>query len=245
MSFAGQKSGVYKALFLLEKGLAISEIINNGAKGIAIAKANHAAVPAVIPGTILPNPTWMVSLQNMLTNVASVKLNTGLQLAEVGMTTLKGVTGFEKGKYPDYMDVTRTDGKRFRARNMGNAGTRIVNEPTYFRDNDYLTGENGTEMIIDNAVFRQLDPRLINEILYTRQRVKGFEGGMYKNPAAAGMGQQMPTSDPELKAMLLKLMLRLDEPIDARVNWGYDEAEKDAELKGEIDSSKNNGKITS
>lgn len=200
--------------------------------------------------SVIPGPVGIA----LGTAAATAAVGAGLQrvntiastdLEKMPQARKENVRGYEGGLYPDYLDVTRTDGKRFRAKNMGRAGTRLVNEPTYFRNEDYLAGEKGTEMIIDNAVFRQLDPKVINEIIYTRNRVNGYEGGMYKNVAASGMGTPVPTSDPELKAMLIKLMIRLDEPINANVRWGYEQEERRKELETEMDQSNENGKITS
>jgi len=247
LGFFDKKSGIYKALFALEKGVAIAQVINQGAKSLAEITANTASanLKAVNTSPLTAGMPWTaINTAIGLKEAATVKLNTALQVATIGATAIKGIKGYEEGLYPDYLDVTRTDGKRFRARNMGNAGTRIVNEPSYFRDNNYLAGENGTEMIIDNAVFRQLSPKVINSIIDTRNRVKGFESGMYKT-GTTSQASEFGNTDPELKAMLATLMLRLSEPIKTYTVYGYDEEEQRKKLEEEIDQSNNNGKITS
>ena len=166
-----------------------------------------------------------------------------MQIASIGATAVKGITGHEDGLYPNYLDVTRTDGKRFHARNMGRAGTRIVSEPSYFSDNGgYLAAENGTEMIIDNAVFNRLNPEVIDHIMQVKHNVRGFESGMYP---AAPAGANTVTSDPELKAMIAAMLGRLSEPIKAYTVFGYDEEESRQKIQSDIEKSKNNGKITS
>lgn len=244
MGFFDQSSGIYKALFVLEKALAVNEIIVGASKAIAAAQANHAAVPPVIPGTILPNPMYAVSFATMTKNIAAVKLGAAAEIAAIGAATIKGVTGHEDGLYPEYLDVTRTDGKRFRAKNSGRAGTRIVSEPSYFTDNGgYLAAENGTEMIIDNAVFRRLDPQVIDHIMDVRHNVKGYADGMY--PATSTTSQVVQQSDPELKAMLATLMMRLENPVAPKMIYGYEDEEKRQNLQNEIENSKQNGNLTS
>lgn len=230
-SFFGETSGIYKALLLLEKSLAVNEIMVDSSKAIAAAKANHAAVPPFI-GTI-PNPVWTLSAITTAKNILTTKLTAASQIAAIGTTAIEGVTGYEDGLYSD---VTRTDGKRFRARNMGRTKTQIVNEPSYFKD--YLAGEAGPELIVDNATFRKLDPSVVQHIMDVRHNVRGFESGMYPQGT-----QVVSKSDPELKAMLGALMMRLNEPISANIRWGYDEVEKNNELNNEVQQSKNNGNL--
>ena len=244
MGFFDQSSGIYKALFVLEKALAINEIIVGASKAIAAAQANHAAVPPVIPGTILPNPMYGVSFITMTKNIAATKLSAAAQIASITAATIKGVKGHEEGLYPEYLNVTRSDGKKFRAKNSGRAGTRIVSEPSYFTDNGgYLAAENGTEMIIDNDVFRRLDPEVVNHIMDLRHSVKGYANGMY--PSASPSAQAASQSDPELKAMLATLMMRLENPVPPKMVYGYEDEEKRQSLQNEIQSSKQNGNLTS
>ncbi|MUP44910.1 hypothetical protein E0K83_04010 [Gramella sp. BOM4] len=199
---------------------------------------------SVIPGPIGIALGTAAAAAAVSAGIKRVGTIASTDIEKIPQPSRQNVRGYEKGKYPDYLDVTRTDGKRFRARNMGKAGTRIVNEPSYFSDNGgYLAAENGTEMIIDNAVFRQLNPKVINSIIETRNRVKGFESGMY--PQSATQSAQFGNTDPELKAMLASLMLRLSEPIKTYTVYGYDEEEKRKKLQEEMEQSSNNGKITS
>jgi len=149
------------------------------------------------------------------------------------------VRGYEDGLYKD---VTRTDGKRFRARNMGRTRTQVVNEPSYF--NDYLTGEAGPELIVDSDTFRRLDPKVVQHIMDVRHNVRGFESGKYPGSASGGNNTTVINSDPELKAMMAGMMNLLQNPPRPQLVWGYEEVEKNTELQTEIQQSKNNGKLT-
>ena len=108
----------------------------------------------------------------MTKNKAASKISAATRIAAITAATIKGVKGYEDGLYSD---VTRTDGKRFQARNMGRTRTQVVNEPSYFRD-DYIAGEAGPELIVDNATFRKLDPSVVQHIMDVRNNVRGLRG---------------------------------------------------------------------
>ena len=236
-SFFDEKSGIYKALFLLEKGAAIASVMNNSSKALAEITANTAAANAKAMAAAplsLGQPWVMLNTAQGAKQALAVKLNTAVQIASIAGSAIQGVSGYEDGLYKD---VTRTDGKRFRAKNMGQTKTQVVKGPSYFKD--YIAGEAGPEMIIDNATFSQLDPQVVDHILNVRHNVRGFEDGMY--PAS----QTSQTADAEMKAMMNAMMSYLQNPPRPVLQWGYEEAKKNKDLQQEIDQSYNNGKITS
>jgi len=214
-------SGAWKAVKISETLITTYQSAQNAFNALA-------GIPIVGPalGTAAAGLAVVAGLQQ----VAKIK-NTPIATVPQPRTT----RGFEDGFYSD---VTRTDGKRFNARNMGRSGTQIVNEPSYFSNNGgFLTGEGGPEMIIDTNVFRRLDPKIINNIMEVRHNVKGFESGSYPNQTGG-------SSDPELKAMLATLINRFSEPIMAKMVYGYDDENARQVLQNEITASKNNGKLT-
>lgn len=240
--FFDKKSHIYKALFLMEKGMAMAEVGIQASKSLAqiTATTMDASGKAISAFPLTIGQPWVSLIgASGIKQAAAVKLNTALQLATMGATAIKGVAGFEDGLYKD---ITRTDGKRFRARNMGKTRTQVVNEPSYF--NDYLTGEAGPELIVDSDTFRRLDPKVVQHIMDVRHNVRGFESGKYPGETSSVNPTTMINSDPELKAMLATLMVRLNEPINANIHFGYEEAAKTTELQTEIQQSKNNGKLT-
>lgn len=84
--------------------------------------------------------------------------------------------GFEQG----YGMVRREqDGKLFNAAYGGESRSGVVDKPTVF-----LAGEGGKnfpEMIIDGRTLKQFNPDLKNSLYRELGRIKGFEGGYYKN----------------------------------------------------------------
>lgn len=243
-SFFDKKSGIYKALFLLEKGAAVANVMNNTSKALAEIAANTAAAnaKAVAASPLTGGMPWVgINTATGAKQALSVKLNTAMQLASIAGTAIQEVQGFEDGLYPDYLNVTRTDGKKYRARFGGDAGTRLVNEPTYFTNNGgYLAAENRkTEMVIDNGTFRRLDPAVVNHIMDVHHRVPGHETGLYPANSEASV-----SSDPEMKALMQMLAQRLSEPIRTYTVYGYDDEERRQEIQNEITNSRNNGNLT-
>ncbi len=166
-----------KALFLIEKGLAINSIVTQTAKGIAAAKALEATIPAFLsPGII--NPAKAPSLAATTKKIAGLKLTAGTQIGAIAATTIQG---FEKGLYP----VTRNDGKTFKSSFGGSPTTQIVSKPTVF-DTNFLAGEVAPEMIIDGGTFKKMDPRITDYILALAGKptapISGFENGSYPSP---------------------------------------------------------------
>jgi hypothetical protein len=234
----GAETKLGQGLLLIKQVLAAKEMAIE--LGLFTAKTSMAASGATVDiaagtaksASAAPFPANIPLIIGFIASVAGI-ISTIKGAASKGKSSVKG---FEDGFYSD---VVRTDGKRFNARNMGRSGTQIVNEPSYFSNNGgFLTGEAGPEMIIDNDVYRRLDPKIINNIMETRHNVKGFESGMYPNEAGG-------SSDPELKIMIAAMMNVLQNPPSPNILWGYDEAEKNTTLQTEIAASKNNGKLTS
>lgn len=239
MSFVSKKGALYKVLFLLEKGAAIAQVVTQGAKSLAEITANVSAAnaKAVSASPLTGGLPWVaINTALGIKDATAVKLNSAIQIATIGATAIKGVAGFEDGLY---RDVTRTDGRRFKARNMGQTKTQIVTEPSYFRD--YIAGESGAEMIIDNDTFQRLDPAVVENILQTRNSVRGYEDGLYKDSASGGA----VLADPELKSIMAAMAQLLSNPVRPKLLLGYDDAEGIGNMLNEIDQSTKNGKITS
>ncbi|MCD8435866.1 hypothetical protein LNJ03_11235 [Tenacibaculum dicentrarchi] len=239
----GKKSAIYKLMFGLEKAMAISEIITATGKSIALAKAQDAAVPAVLPPGI-PNPMKAISLATMGASVAAAKINAGVQIATIVGTA---VQGFEDGLYP----VTRDDGKTFQAK-LGTTKTGLVTEPTLM-DGKYLAGERSTarnpEMIIDDITFSKLDPNVIQYITNVHKGiVPGHEKGIYKAPKNSTESFDYSDDDEvDLKSSIStgnveKLLKEVVSGIEnIKLVFGYEEVEKIFGMQAENESSKENG----
>ncbi|WP_116787608.1 phage tail tape measure protein [Flavobacterium psychrotrophum] len=102
-----------------------------------------------------------------------------LQLATIMKTPLPA-KGYEKGLYPEYVKREQ-DGKTFRAGYGGKTRSGMVSKPTYF-----LAGENGPEMVIDAAAYRQMSPDTKAMLIRELRGIKGFEKGMYNKDVTGG-----------------------------------------------------------
>jgi hypothetical protein len=80
-NLAGKSKAVATALLLVEKGLAISQVVTNASRSISVAKANLAAVPAVIG--ITPNPLYGVQAAATAKGIVTTKISAGLAIANI------------------------------------------------------------------------------------------------------------------------------------------------------------------
>jgi len=111
----------------------------------------------------------------------------GLQIATIAKTPLPA-KGYEKGLYPEYVKREQ-DGKTFRAGYGGATRSGMVRKPTYF-----LAGENGPEMVIDAAAYRQMSPETKNMLIRELRGIKGFEKGFYNKDVTGGGRIEVPAA---------------------------------------------------
>jgi hypothetical protein len=77
----GKHKAIADALFLIQKGMAIGEIVVNSSKAIAAASANLAATPAVIG--VIPNPMYAVQAAATIKSIATTKLSAAVGIAQI------------------------------------------------------------------------------------------------------------------------------------------------------------------
>jgi hypothetical protein len=77
----GKNKALADALFAVEKGLAIGQIVVSAQRSIAQATANLAATPAVIG--IVPNPAYALQAAATLKGIAATKLSAALGIANI------------------------------------------------------------------------------------------------------------------------------------------------------------------
>jgi len=88
----GNKSkALAKTLLVVEKGLAIAQVISSAASAIAKAKANLAATPAVIG--IVPNPMYAVQAVATAKGILATKLAAGTSIATIAAQAIQGLGG--------------------------------------------------------------------------------------------------------------------------------------------------------
>jgi hypothetical protein len=88
---AGKSKGVAKTLLVVEKGLAIAQVISNAARAIAQAKANLAATPAVIG--VAPNPAYLIQAAATAKGIVSTKLTAATSIATIAAQAVAGLGG--------------------------------------------------------------------------------------------------------------------------------------------------------
>jgi hypothetical protein len=91
--FAGKNKDIAKALLLIEKGLAIANIVSNTAKAIAQAKLNLVQTPFVLPGGLGPNPFWGKQAAVTASGIATAKVSAGVAIATILAQTIEGLSG--------------------------------------------------------------------------------------------------------------------------------------------------------
>ena len=95
---AGESKALSAGLLVVEKGLAIAEIVTNAAKSIALAKANLAATPVVIPGTVLPNPYFGIQAAATTKGIISTKISAATSIATILAQAIPGLVGGGGGR---------------------------------------------------------------------------------------------------------------------------------------------------
>ena len=120
-----------------------------------------------------------------------------LQLATVLAQPLPA-KGYEEGLYPEYVKREQ-DGKMFKSKFAGKTRSGLVSETSHF-----LVAENGPEMVIDNKAWRQLDPKLKDDLVRNLQGIKGFENGLYNKATQTYEVPATPT--PSSNDAILQMM---------------------------------------
>ena len=88
---AGENKAMSAGLLVVEKGLAIADVIINASRSIAAAKANLAATPAVIG--VVPNPMYGVQAATTAKGILSTKLAAAASIATIAAQAIPGLSG--------------------------------------------------------------------------------------------------------------------------------------------------------
>lgn len=135
----------------------------------------------------------------------------GIQLAALIATPVPAAA---KGRYDV---IGQDDGKNYSADWGGKAKTGIYSQPT-------LVAEAGPELIVDAATTKNLQmnfPWVLGAI--NNARVPQFAGGNYPDASTSGLGgtKMVYMSDPKTTAILEKLSLQLENPIQAFMSFDH------------------------
>ena len=93
---AGKNKALSAGLLVVEKGLAIAEVVTNTAKAIAAAKANLAATPAVIG--VAPNPMFAIQAAATAKSIITSKIAAATSIATIAAQAIPGVGGGGGGR---------------------------------------------------------------------------------------------------------------------------------------------------
>lgn len=88
---AGENKAMSAGLLIVEKGLAVADVIINASRSIAAAKANLAATPAVIG--VVPNPMYAVQAATTAKGILSTKLAAAASIATIAAQAIPGLSG--------------------------------------------------------------------------------------------------------------------------------------------------------
>jgi len=94
-SLAEQGSDVAKALFLVEKAIAIANVIRQASVAVAAARAAAVAIPPLLPPGV-PNPAKAVAEALAIAEIAKIKTQAGASIATIAAQT---ISGFAEGGY--------------------------------------------------------------------------------------------------------------------------------------------------
>ena len=88
---AGKSKALAAGLLIVEKGLAIAEVVTSAAKTIATAKANLAATPISILGA--PNPMYPLQVAATAKGILSTKISAATSIATIAAQAIPGLSG--------------------------------------------------------------------------------------------------------------------------------------------------------
>ncbi len=88
---AGKSKAISAGLLVVEKGLAIAEVISNASKSIAQAKANLAATPVALGA--FPNPMYAVQAVATAKGILATKLSAATSIATIAAQAIPGLAG--------------------------------------------------------------------------------------------------------------------------------------------------------
>ena len=226
-----KKSGIYKALFVLEKALAVKDVINNSAKSIAQITANTgiANAKAIAASPLTGGLPWTgINTAIAAKQIAATKIMAGIQIASIAASTVKG---FKKGGHT---------GEKAIYHDEFGAVTGVVH------DNEWVA----PKWMNDSPKYAPMIQWLEKERKSKLKSSPGyFEGGNVNSTEPAVFDEvAVDTNEkPNINAMLLEQLTRfnnhLDNGIKATTLIGDDNIEQFREREEKLNKSRENAKI--
>lgn len=223
-SVFGQKAGVFKALFMLEKGLAAGEIITTASKSLAAITANTAAAnsAAVAAFPLTAGMPWVaINTATGIKQAATVKINTGMQLAAIAGSVISGFSG---GGYTDGFGMGYRD-------KSGHEVAGVVHTNEY---------------VIPAVVRKDPEvPAIIDYLENKRKKSLGLyaDGGDTVEKDRSSSSAFPSGSNLNTDVLLQKLLDRLDQPLEAPLYFGFEAEEKRQEAEKKLKAIQDRAQI--
>lgn len=230
-SIFGQKSNIYKLLFLAEKGLAAAEVITTASKSLSAITANTAiANTAAVAASPLTGglPWTAINTATGISQAAAVKINAGVQLASIAGAAIKG---FDKGGYTDLFGMGVRD-------SSGHEVAGVVHTNEY---------------VVPEVVRRDPEvPQILNYLESKRKKALGLyaDGGdtaksdIQDSKATLKMNSSSGNSESlGLASLLFRLNEILSAGIEANVYFGFEAIQKLQESQKKLDKIENRSRV--
>ena len=158
---AGKSKALAAGLLIVEKGLAIAEVVTNAAKAIAKAKGNLAATPISILGA--PNPMYPLQVAATAKGILSTKISAATSIATIAAQAIPGLSGggggggsvgglgggSDGGAQPPAFNIVGASGETQLADAIGGQSQRPAR--AYVVSNDVTTAQELDRNIIEGA----------------------------------------------------------------------------------------------
>jgi TP901 family phage tail tape measure protein len=220
MGMAKQQSGIWKALFLIQKGMAIAEIITKAQLELASYKLAIAGYSAQIAATGGVSPVGWAGIATTTAQMAATKMGAAAGIATIAAQAVPVFAGREAG------------GAAPLSVNNGTAAG-YVDRPTLFGQRAFVAGEgNRREYIVPWRMMQ--DPvvaDMVGMIESVRPRYYSSAGNASAAPAGlsmggAGRGSQMSDG---LMIRMIEILTRIEEKSDREIDFNFSNFERKQE----------------
>ncbi|MCA0231628.1 MAG: phage tail tape measure protein [Bacteroidetes bacterium] len=220
MGMAKQQSGIWKALFLVQKGMAIAEIITKAQLELAAYKLAIASYSAQIAATGGVSPVGWAGIATTTAQIAATKMTAAAGIATIAAQTVPVFAGREAGGASP-LSVSNSTPQGY------------VDSPTLFSQSAFVAGEgNRREYIIPWMMLQ--DPVVANMVGMmesVRPRYYSSAGDAAAAPrgiSVSGGGGGSQLSD-GLLIQVIDLLARIEAKSDKEIDFNFSNFERKQE----------------
>lgn len=206
MGLAKQQSGIWKALFLVQKGMAIAEIITKAQLELAAYKLAIAGYSAQIAATGGVSPVGWAGIAATSAQIVATKVTAAAGIATIAAQAIPTFAGREAGGYAPTLSV-----------NKGEPAGR-VDRPTLFGQSAFVAGEgNRPEYIIPWRMMQ--DPVVANMAGMIEDLRPRYYSSGGSTPSVPSKGK---SAGPSMSDALLMRVISVLEEIEGKTEKGID-----------------------